>query len=171
MTFSGGEALLQAKKIESLLKRLHEMNVNIFFETSLFVPRKDVEMILPYIDGAFVDVKILDKNECKMHLGGNIDIYYENVEMLYCYGKIYKFRVPCSYEYTLTDENIKLMLSFFGKYKDIPIQLFTIHDLGREKYASLNLKTWEHKNVELSDITKLKRIFEKNGLDVEIIQI
>lgn len=171
VTFSGGEPFYHADALEPVIKVLKSKNINIFFETSLFVPKNKLELLLPYIDGVFVDIKILQPRVCNEILGGNVDVYRENVKLLYNMKKIYMFRIPCNHEYTLVEENKLLVKEFLNEYKDVGTQIFSIHDLGRSKYENLGMKFWEHVKVEEQDLNEFSA-FLNNGLSpIEIIQI
>lgn len=109
VTFSGGEALLQADLLLPLIKKLKNQKITTAVETSLFVPRKKLEAILPYIDYFYVDVKIMDKVECKKILHGNMDLYRDNLEILTSKKKI-TARIPVIGEYTDNEGNIIAIL-------------------------------------------------------------
>lgn len=61
VTFSGGEALLQAEKILPLLQKFKDEGITTAIETCLFVPTKNIELVVPFIDFFYVDMKIMDK--------------------------------------------------------------------------------------------------------------
>ena len=50
VTFSGGEPLLQIRSLEPLLKSLKHKNINICFETALFVPQEYLNRANFYAD-------------------------------------------------------------------------------------------------------------------------
>ena len=50
VTFSGGEPLLQAQMLLPLLQMLKNENITTAVETSLFVPTKKLQMVIPFID-------------------------------------------------------------------------------------------------------------------------
>lgn len=56
VTFGGGEPLLNSQYIKDILE-LGAKNWNVTVETSLNVPRKHLELLLPYIDEYIVDIK------------------------------------------------------------------------------------------------------------------
>lgn len=171
VTFSGGEPFYYAEVLEPVIKILKSKKVNIFFETSLFVPQKKVKLLLPYIDGVFVDIKILQPDACKEVLGGNVEVYRENVKFLYKMKKIYRFRIPCNYEYTLVEENKQLIKAFLSEYNDIVTQIFSIHDLGRSKYEDLGMNFWEHIKVDERELNEFSAFLNNGLFEVEIIHI
>ena len=139
VTFSGGEALLQAHALTPVLRELKNEGISIVLETSLFVDRALLDMVLPYVDWFYVDVKILDEEDCKKFINGDSKCYRNNVDRLLESTENITFRVPCNDRYTLTEKNIALLLSFFEGKKRFPIEIFATHTLGNEKYRALGM--------------------------------
>lgn len=171
VTLSGGEPLLQIKKMEQLLKKLKENNINICVETALQVPSELVELAIKYVDEFIVDIKILDSVICKEVLHGDIDLYYKNLDILSENNKISILRIPLINEYTLNDENIEKILELLKKYKFEKIEIFKIHNLAESKYRMLERKI---PNFSKVNDFKVKQVFEKIkklGYRIEIINI
>ena len=82
ITFSGGEPLLQIKKIEPLLKKIKDEKINICFETSLNVPQELVKIAIDYADEFIVDIKILDRSLALNILKFDLDLYYNNINLV-----------------------------------------------------------------------------------------
>lgn len=61
VTFSGGEALLYAKELLPLMEQIKQNNISIAVESSLFVPSSYLEMVIPFVDYFYVDLKVMDK--------------------------------------------------------------------------------------------------------------
>ena len=161
VTFSGGEPLLQIRELEPLLKSLKSKNINICFETSLSAPSDLLEIAIEYIDEIFIDIKVLDKKEAKNVLNLDIDLYYENLELINSSNldkKNITFRIPLNNEYTLKEDNIKEILKCIEKYADFNVEIFKTHNLAESKYKSLNQ---EFINFSPVDDEALNEIFEK----------
>ena len=161
VTFSGGEPLLQIRELEPLLKSLRSKNINICFETSLSVPSDLLEIAIGYIDEIFIDMKILDKVEAKNVLNLDIDLYYENLEIINSSDmnkNNITFRIPLNNEFTLKESNIMNILKCIEKYADFNVEIFKTHNLAESKYKSLNQ---EFINFTPVDDEALNEIFEK----------
>jgi len=171
VTFSGGEALVQAEGLIDVLRQLKGHDVHIAVETALFVHEDKVQMVLPYVDFFIADIKILDQDICRKVLGGDIKLYKENVNILYQSGRLKLFRVPCCPEYTFTKENKGRLEEFLGQYSDIPVQLFAIHDLGSKKYETLGRPMWKTKGVEEKLLAKYCGELERKGIQAEVIHL
>ena len=72
VTFSGGEPILQIEDLEPFFISLNKKNINVCFETALFVPENLLKIAIKYANEFIVDIKILDSKKCKNILGGNI---------------------------------------------------------------------------------------------------
>lgn len=171
VTFSGGEPLMQAELLLPVLKLLKERHIHTAVETALFVPEKMVREILPYIDYFIVDAKILDKDKCKEILGGDISTYFSNVRLLYQKGRLKLFRIPCCPEYTFTEKNKKLLTDFLGEYHQVPVQVFSVHNLGEKKYKSLGREIWQSDGVEQQQLIDFCDALRKSGVNAEVNMI
>lgn len=171
VTFSGGEALMQAEALEGVLKRLKAISVHIAAETALFVSPGDLQKVLPYIDDVIADIKILDSRICREVLGGELSIYLDNVKTVYESGKLKLFRIPCCEEYTFTEDNRKRISDFLQEYPGIPVQVFAIHSLGEGKYQSLGRAMWKTEKIERQKLEDYCLELEKFGICGEVIQI
>lgn len=145
VTFSGGEPLLQLAEMEHILRELNEYNISIAIESAMQIPLNKWVIIEPYIDYYIIDVKLLDTDMNKSVLGGDIECYNRNVEYLHGLERNILFRMPINKEYTMQEDNFSKVLAFFGKYSDVPVEIFATHELGTEKYKSLRIKppVWE----------------------------
>lgn len=169
VTFSGGEALLQIKELMSLLEKLKENKIHLVLETALFVPSNHVKIALKYFNLFYVDVKILEPDLCREVLGGDIEQFSNNVRLLAESGAQIVFRIPCSEEFTMTETNKKLLLAFFDKFPDYPIEIFNLHNLGDKKYKTLGKIPFQVKNkIDLSDF---REQLVNRGHKVTIIEI
>lgn len=83
ITFGGGEPLLHTLFLKEFMEKYKEETCWSFgIETSLNIPRKNLEEVLPFIDFFIVDVKDMDKNRYEKYTEGNFDIFYENLLFL-----------------------------------------------------------------------------------------
>lgn len=171
ITFSGGEALLHLNKVEMVLKKLKEENIHLAVETSLAVSRKDVLFSFNYIDLFYVDIKIFDKNKFKTLLGGNFDLYLNNLKELFDAKKNVIFRIPIIKGYTDDEKNVMNILHLLYKYKPLKVELIKGHNLGSSKYESLKRKIPVIKDISDEFLEMYRKNIEKIGLWVEICKI
>ena len=170
VTFSGGEALLQIRELEPLLKRLKDKSISICFETSLSVNEGLLDIALKYADFIYIDIKLLSNPSL---IGLDLDLYYKNIES--AVSRIPRenivFRIPLNYEYTLDDENIDMIIELLRKYPDFNVEIFKTHNLAESKYEYLNKDFIKFKDVSDEDMSKIfNRIKEFND-NVQIISL
>lgn len=81
VTFGGGEPLLYSDFINDILD-LGAKRWNVTIETSLNVPYKQIEKLLPYVNEMFVDVKDVDSQIYKSYTQLANDVVIENLKQL-----------------------------------------------------------------------------------------
>lgn len=173
VTFSGGEALLQAKEIVGLLQRFKEVGITTAIETCLFVPTENLKLLIPYIDFFYVDMKILDEAKCKVQIKGDLDLYKTNLDIL-CAQKKITVRVPVIGGYTDDENNRRLVVEEIVKHKDsiIKIELIKEHNLGESKYKSLHLDLPIYNGVSDELMNQYKMEIEKTvNMPVEVCKV
>lgn len=167
VTFSGGEPLLQIKQLEPLLKSLKSKNIDICFETALFVPQEYLQIANKYGDEFIVDIKILTEIEAKNILDGTINQYLNNLPALDLNKTT--FRIPLN-EFSLTDDNINLISDLLKNFKPKKLEIFKIHDFARRKYEILN-KEFYFKEVSDKQVNETYDKFKEIVSNTEIIEI
>ena len=150
VTFSGGEPLLQIKYLEPLLKSLKLKNINICFETALFVPKEYLDIANDYADEFLIDIKMINKENTKNILKGDINQYMDNLSILDLNKTT--FRIPVT-EYSLNDK--ELIMELIENFKAKKIEIFKLHNLAKRKYEILN-KDFYFKEVSDNQITNFK---------------
>lgn len=170
VTFSGGEALLQFKKIEPLLKSLKEKGIHMCLETALTVPPEMIEIAIKYINEFIIDLKILDEQKVEK-INGNVETYISNIKKIFEKNCNVTFRIPLVPEYTVTEKNISEIIKFLNKYKPNKVEIFRIHRLGESKYKSLGKEM--PKFIEISDdkIMEIKNKIEDLKITTKFIKI
>lgn len=171
VTFSGGESLMQADQLKDVWRMLKTEDIHLVVETALFVPEVMVHIAMEYIDFYYVDVKILEKEKCASVLGGRIEEYMKNVELLERNRKDIHFRVPCSIEYVICEENQEHLCNFLKKYKQYPVEIFALHDLGRKKYKTLGIEMKEFQKVPKNELEIFRNRLTDEGCRVKIMEI
>ncbi len=137
VTWSGGEALLQADRLEPAFRALKEAGIHQCVETSLFVPGNRLQLAMKYIDLFYADIKMLDGERCRTVLHGELEQYLENVKTLFGAGKPVVFRVPVIGSFTDSEANRQAAIELIKKYPPMKVELIKEHNLGQSKYASL----------------------------------
>ena len=165
VTFSGGEPLLQIEQLKPLLKSLKLKNISICFETALFVPQKNLNVANDYADEFIVDVKMLNPENTKNILKGDINRYLANLKYLDLNKTT--FRIPVT-EFSLQDMNA--ILDLIKKYPPKKVEIFKLHNLAKRKYAILN-KEYYHDEISNELIIEFNNKLKSIVTNSEIIEI
>ena len=178
VTFSGGEPLLQMKKLVPLCEKLKSEDIHIAAETCLFVTEEDLAAAVSYVDFFYVDVKIPDPVRCRSILRGDIELYLKNLETLLQAehaggGPVpVVLRVPVIGTYTDSPENRRAgrgIIRHCGK-RILKVELLPEHNLGMEKYLSLGRSSSYH-GVGQDLMETYARELADTGVPVEILPV
>lgn len=171
VTFSGGEALLQADKLEPLFIALRASNIHTAVETSLFAPEMQLSLALKYIDLFYVDMKIVDTNMCRDILLGDLSLYMRNLNTVFCSDVPVIIRIPVIGGFTDGEENRKNICNILEMYRPIKVELIKEHNFGKIKYLSLGMKIPIYRGVSDELMEIYKKEIETLGIDVQICKI
>ena len=178
ITFSGGEALLQAEALVPVITALHSSGVHIAVETCLFIPSTSLNLALEMVDFFYIDVKILSSDRCSAVEHGNLDLYLSNLHTLLSWTnakghhKPVVIRIPVIGSYTDDQTNRKQVHDLLDKYRDsiLKIELIKEHNLGESKYKSLGMELDYH-GVDDSLMEEYKLELSDLGILTEICKI
>lgn len=173
ITFSGGEPLLFLKSYENLLQRVREDKITIGIETALFVPKENISCLSKYIDFYFVDLKVLTKEKCKDILGGDLDVFVENLTYLHQVVSKEKitYRIPIVANITDTDENIEQICKILENYPPRHVEIFGVHNLGKRKYELLGRDVPKFEKKTKDNMVYIKKKLEDTKIKVCINDI
>lgn len=174
VTFSGGEALLQADKLELLFAMLKKADIHMAMETCLFARERSLDIALDYMDLFYVDVKLLDEEKCRDVEHGDLKLYLGNLESLFSRRRTdipVVFRIPVIGTYTDTKENMDKVLGLLRNYMPEKVELIKGHNLGDEKYKSLGMPIPGYREVSNEFLKEYKKAIDNLGIPCEICQI
>lgn len=157
VTFSGGEPLMQADALLPVLEMCKKQNVNIAFETTLYVGKKNIAAVIPYADIMIVDLKL------QPELGdipNYIDCISENLDLIKKQGINVFYRLVFVNSLITIKEKICKQLKSLGVEE---IELLKCHHLGAKKYEKLNKKS--------VDFTADERLFQNFSEYLQLEQL
>lgn len=138
ITFSGGEPLLQINALLPVIKYLRKNSVSVAFETSLYVPYKNLEQALPYVDHWLIDLKFQYGYIPNKEYQISSNEVFDNLERI-------KMNVPSenlTFRMVLMHEsmaNADVIIKKLLANKISKIELLEYHSLAENKYRQLNL--------------------------------
>lgn len=171
VTASGGEALLQSEPLASLFCGLKREGVGCCVETSLYVPRANLQMVLEYLDYIFVDMKVLDASEAVKILGGDLELYERNIRYLFSVFPRERVcvRVPLVDGMTFTERNIELIGEWLRELAPRRCEIFSVHNLGAPKYASLDMPYRDFRKLTDSELSGVQEYFQSMAVGTEVV--
>jgi pyruvate formate lyase activating enzyme len=142
LTLSGGEALIQTRFANELLKAARAAGINTCVETALNYKGDVIDEVLPLVDLFLCDVKHMDPSEHRRYTGVSNDAILANLRRLVACGADVVIRIPVVPGHNGTEENLRATARFIvdelgGRVRQI--QLLPFRKLGQEKYASLGM--------------------------------
>lgn len=141
VTFSGGEATLQAKALIPVVKKLHEHGINVCLDTNGSIWNDDVKTLIDLTEHILLDVKEINNNHHKQ-LTNNSNAntlqmakYLEETNHPFCIRYVL---VP---GYTDNEKDLEEFALYFKDYKNIEyVEILPYHRLGQHKYEALGLE-------------------------------
>lgn len=148
LCFGGGEPLLHAEFIAEVMEQ-GAKKWHTTIETSLNVPRENLEILLPYIDHYIIDIKDMHPSRYQSYTGGTNELVISNLKWLSEQGKASdaKIRVPRIYK--------------FNNWRDRLRSVETLKEMGFTRFDVFTYKT----DKKLKD--RIKRRLENIGTPLE----
>jgi len=140
VTFSGGEPMMQVDFLCEVLPRCREAGVHVALDTCGAVAWESYERVLPWVDLALYDLKIMDASRHRTATGISNDIILENARRLARRGVPMWIRTPVIPGYTDDRENVMAIARFISEA--LPTvqrwDLLAYTNLGQPKYHRLD---------------------------------
>ncbi len=140
VTLSGGEILVQPDFTLALLQVSQRECINTAIETSFFGPWASIRPILPYVNTAFVDIKIFNREQHKKYCGVDNQIILENLLQTNYIEEPFQLiiRIPIIPGINDKEEDLKEIGRFCSGLRYLhQIQLLPYHRLGTNTYKKL----------------------------------
>lgn len=117
VTLTGGEATVYAEWTGALAKKLQEAGVHVLLETCGYFNYDLVRnVLLPYVDAIYCDIKLFDREQHKKYCGVYNDLILENIRKMVAdsekLGYTFLPRIPLVPNITDTPENLNAIAGF-----------------------------------------------------------
>jgi pyruvate formate lyase activating enzyme len=172
VTISGGEPLLEPEFATELLRALKQNGISSGADTCGFVPRKNIEAVLPYVDFFLWDIKHMDDDTHRKLTGVSNRLILDNLRFVSGNNIPVYLKIPMIPGYNDSEENLGAVCDFA---RDLPslveINLLPLHHLGKARYAALGLEYPIDGIPFVKDdvLTEMKHLVESCGLKCSII--
>ena len=157
VTFSGGEAMLQAEAIAGLAARLQEHGISVLIDTAGNVPYESFEQLNPYVEGYLYDFKIGDADQYRKLIGGDLQLVRENLCRLLQIGKDVCVRSPLMPGVNADWGNLETMRNELHHMGVKRVDLLPFHRMGSGKYKAMGIP-YDYEKTELLTQTQLQEI-------------
>ncbi len=169
VTFSGGEATLQAAMLRELVSKLYDQAIDLALETSGYFNFDEVKDILEKLNLLFVDIKHMDENKHRVYSGIGNERILKNI------SRLNELKVPVVVRIPVIDgvnsdlENIRSTAKFVKANIATPkVELLPYHSFGDSKYEALGLakpsRQWKTPSPEY--VRELCKIVQNEGVEV-----
>ena len=139
VTISGGEPLEQAEFCASILKECKEMGIHTAIETSAFGEYRNIEIMMPYLDLIYADIKLMDDNEHIRWVGASNETILSNIRRISqdFAGKL-RIRLPLIPTININDSFIQTAAEFCKSLEKLDsVEFLPYHRLGADTYRKL----------------------------------
>lgn len=166
VTFSGGEAALQADFVRECSRRCRLEYINTAIETAGAVPWEQLWHAVEYIDEVLFDIKTLEDVDFKKISREPLQLVLQNLSTLCAKGKQVRIRCPIIPGFNYSMEFIKKVVNVALENGVKQIDLLPFHQMGSYKYKSLN-KPYafkEEKALERDAVILYAEFIRANGI-------
>ena len=173
VTFSGGDAALQAEFFVEVAKRLRNVEVHTALETAGYFPWEKLAPLVSAVDLIQYDIKTLNRTLHKRYTGVDNQLILENAMRIADMGKPMTVRMILVPGVNDSDDEIIGRLKFVKSLGNhVKVDLVKYRKLDREKYASLaTLEMMEGTPECPDDTAEFAQNYARNiGIGVTIIE-
>ncbi len=176
ITVTGGEPGIAPEFVSQLFQKCQKEGIHTAFDTSGFISKEALEMIIPYTDLVFFDFKIMEEEAAKKMTGQGTSRIFESLDWIKSYklannSPELQFRTPIIPGATDSSENLNAIVQIIkdkydGLFTEWELNLF--NDICEDKYQRLN-KKWNFSEYKfnMEDYGKIED-FRINNSDLRI---
>jgi len=152
VTFSGGDAAMQAEFFYEVATRLRESEVHIALDTAGYFPWEKLAPLVAAVDLVLYDIKTLSRTLHKRYTGVDNQLILENAIRIADMKKEMTVRMILIPGVNDNEDEIVGRLKFIKKLGNhVKVDLMKYHKLGAGKYASLGMIEMMEGTPECSD--------------------
>ena len=169
VTFSGGECLLQADFVVSVLSKVKGLGLHTAVDTCGYVPWEELEKTLPYCELYLYDVKCFTSNLHKEYTGVDNLLIIDNLKRLADTQKDIWIRIPVIPGFNDDASEMTQIAELVSSISSVKqVTLMPYHTLGASKYKTLGLEYPfdTDKRISEEEFASLKRIFCDRNISV-----
>jgi len=152
VTFSGGDAAMQAEFFHEVAVGLRQSEVHIALDTAGYFPWEKLAPLVAAVDLVLYDIKTLSRTLHKRYTGVDNQLILENAIRIADMGKDMTVRMILVPGVNDNEDEVVGRLKFIKKLGNhVKVDLIKYHKLGAGKYASLGMIEMMEGTPECSD--------------------
>ena len=156
-------------ELTDLIGWLHSNKISIIVETALFVSSDVVQRAIHLFDAFYIDMKIMNRELCRDILGGNLEVYEKNLDIINRAEIPYTVRIPLVKPFSFEEESMKKMKQSLLRVAVKDVEIFKIHTLAKKKYEMLGKKVVHFEEVSEDEMQYFKEELEQLRICVKIL--
>lgn len=162
VTFTGGEATLQADELKELLEKLQVAGIHTAIETNATSPRL-IELV-PYIDYLIMDFKHYDSLVLKQFTGMGNEGIKANFEAICAMGRQVHVRIPLINGFNA--DNPEGFAAYFASQdtQNAAFEFLPYHEYGKDKWKTPYMV--QDGYISEETLQQFKEVFKEYGLNV-----
>lgn len=161
VTFSGGECMLFPDFLGELLKKCKGLGIHTAVDTAGHLPFEAFKRVIPFTDLFLYDVKCMDSDLHKKHVGVGNELILSNLARLLDVGATVIIRVPVIAGVNDSRENMEALKAFLDSHGGHrSVELLPYHAMGEHKYAAIGKEAASFSAPANDALDELKKIFE-----------
>ena len=170
VTFSGGEPLLYPEFVRAVAQQCHEAGIHTAIDTAGHVSWETFEMLLPYLDLVFFDIKHIDADLHKTYTGVSNERILDNLKKLSAVFAPLIIRIPVI---PGCNDSVDVQQRIYEFVKQLPgierVELLPYHSLGTTKYKGLGRDYTLHADsFKKDDLQHLAKLAHTIGIPLRI---
>ncbi|MBE6604390.1 MAG: radical SAM protein [Ruminococcaceae bacterium] len=138
VTFSGGEAMLQAARLVPLARTLRENGVSLLVDTAGCVPYALFQELNPFVTGYLFDFKTSDAQKYS-EIGGDLSRVVDNLRRLREDRMTVFIRIPLIPGFNTSPQATHAICECLRELSTKHVDLLPFHRLGSAKYEAMGL--------------------------------
>jgi pyruvate formate lyase activating enzyme len=155
VTVSGGEPMLQAPFLAEFFPLVRQAGLSTMIETNGLVPWDAYEQILPWLDGALVDLKVWESDRHRALTGMGNELLKENLRRLVAAGKLAEIRMPIIPGFSDTAAHVQAAAAYLAELDPTtPVKLLRFRTHGTHGVAAGWTAPDEALMAELMDVAR-----------------
>lgn len=170
VTFSGGEPLLQARFLVSVLAACRARELHTAVDTTGFAPTATLREVARYANLFLYDLKLMDQVRHREYTGVSNELILGNLRQLVAVGAEVIVRVPLIPGITDTDENLSAIGEFVQSLGLTRVSLLPFHEMAADKHARLgyDYRLPPMETQSESELMRMQSLVARHCLSVSI---